>query len=125
MEGRVGSDSTAGKEWTWMKIYTSTLTNMADNGAVTVTLGVYDMIIELMSGHYADQACYDFYGATYNNIKAVSPATPVFTKNFAFNSYTLSGVSIGSPANTEKLKISLVNFIMKKLGIGEDGLKTV
>ncbi len=93
-----------------MKIYTNNLGLISDNGMSAITIGVYDMIIELMSGHYADQACYDFYGATYNNMKAVSPDTPTFNKNFAFNAYTLSGASIGSPANTEKLKVSLVNF---------------
>lgn len=69
--------------------------------------GVKNLYINSLSGHYAEESCFDFYIATYNNIEGT---TPVLNKIFAFNSYSISDSYIGKSDNTGLIKLAIANF---------------
>ena len=69
--------------------------------------GVQNIKVISTSGNYAEDTCFDFYVATYNNMFGT---TPQVVKTFAFNSYSISDSYIGQGDNSGLIKLAIANF---------------
>lgn len=87
----------------------------AFKGTSGSVFGVKNILITSKSGNYAEDNCFDFYIATYNNIEGT---TPVLNNIFAFNSYAVSETYIGKGDNSGNIKLAIVNFWTGPVGGG-------
>ena len=105
---RAGHDDTVGRKWTWFKAYASSNLNLNSfQWTANHVFGVQNIKVISASGNYAEDTCFDFYVATYNNIVGV---TPTLISTFAFNSYAISDNYIGMGDNSGVVKLAIVNF---------------